>query len=98
MGLYIMFYTGLPDYKSFLALYNFLKPRPGFQLNYCNGRTNVPARKSYVTSRGRPRNLNAIDELFLTMNRLSLGLLEKDIAVRFELFTTWTDRLFDYLG
>ena len=66
----------------------------------------VPTHKSYVTSRGRPRNVNAIDELFLTMNRLRLGLLEKDIAVRFhimhqqasEIFTTWTDRLFDCLG
>ena len=75
----IRFYTGLPDYKTFLALYNFLKPRStGFQLNYYNGYTNVTKHPSYVVSRGRPRNLVEIDELFLTMNRLRLGLLEKD--------------------
>ena len=37
----IRFYTGVPDYKTFLALYNFLKPRSGFQLNYYNGYTKV---------------------------------------------------------
>ena len=74
----IRFYTGLPNYKTFLALYNFLKPRSGFQLNYYNGYTNVTKHLSNVVSRGRPRDLVEIDELFLTMNRLRLGLLEKD--------------------
>jgi len=69
----IRFYTGLPDYNTFAALYNFLRPRSGFQLNYYNGYTNAPKHPSYVVSRGRPRNLNEIDELFLTMNRLRLG-------------------------
>ena len=74
------FYTGLPDYQTFLALYNFLKPRPGFSLNYYNDYSNVSKDPSYVVSRGRPRQLCAIDELFLTMTRLRLGLLEKDLA------------------
>ena len=26
------FYTGLPDYQTFISLYNFLKPRLGFSL------------------------------------------------------------------
>ena len=102
----IRFYTGLPDYKTFLALHNFLKPRSGFQLNYYNGYTNVTKHPSYVVSRGRPRNLAEIDELFLTMNRLRLGLLEKDLADRFntdqtevsKIFSTWVDRMHDCLG
>ena len=102
----VRFYTGLPDYTTFLALYNFLRPRPGFQLNYYNGYTNVTKHPSYVVSRGRPRNLVEIDELFLTMNRLRLGLLEKDLADRFnidqtevsKIFSTWVDRMHDCLG
>lgn len=79
----IRFYTGLPDYKTFVALFNFLKPQSGFQLNYYNGYTNVMKHPSYVVSRGRPHNLIEIDELFLTMNRLRLGLLAKDLADQF---------------
>ena len=30
------FYTGRPDYATFIALYNFVKPNPGFRLNYYN--------------------------------------------------------------
>ena len=47
----IRFYNGLPDYKTFVALYNFLKPWSGFQLNYYNGYTNVTKHRSYVVSR-----------------------------------------------
>ena len=100
------FYTGLPDYQTFLSLYNFLKPRPGFSLNYYNGYSKRSKDPSYVVLRGRPRLLCAIDELFLTMTRLRLGLLEKDLADRFcisqqevsEIFSTWIDRMSDFLG
>ena len=100
------FYTGLPDYQTFISLYNFLKPRLGFSLNYYNGYSNVSKHPSYVVSRGRPRKLCDIDELFLTMARLHLGLLEKDFADRFniaqqevsEIFATWIDRMSDCLG
>ena len=59
-----------------------------------------------MVSRGRPRNLVKIDELFLTMNRLRLGLLEKDLADQFNsdqtevstIFPTWIDRMHDFLG
>jgi len=100
------FYTGLPDYQTFISLYNFLKLRLGFSLNYYNGYSNVSKHPSCVVSRGRPRKLCDIDELFLTMARLRLGLLEKDLADRFniaqqevaEIFATWIDRMSDCLG
>lgn len=103
----IRFFTGLPDYNTFLALYNYVKPRPGFRLNYYNSAsTNASKHPSYIVSRGRPRDLCDIDELFLTMTRLRLGLLERDLADRFkikqqvvsQIFATWIDRLFYSLG
>ena len=90
----IRFYTGLPNYNTFAALYIFLRPRSGTQLNYYNGYTNAPQHPSYVVSRGRPRNLNEIDELFRTMNRLRLGLLEKELANRFNIKQTEVSRIF----
>ena len=103
----IRFYTGLPDYATFIALYNFAQPKPGFSLNYYNGYTNASKDPSYIVSRGRPRNLCELDELFLTLTRLRLGLLEKDLGDRFNilqqevsqiLFATWIDRLYYCLG
>lgn len=98
----------IPDfqYQTLISLYNFLKPRLGFSLNYYNGYSNVSKHPSNVVSRGRPRKLCDIDELFLTMARLRLGLLEKDLADRFniaqqevsEIFATWIDRMSDCLG
>ena len=43
----IRFYTRLPDYAAFIALYNFAKPKPGFSLNYYNGYTNASKEPSY---------------------------------------------------
>ena len=57
----IRIYMGLPDYATFVSLYNFVKPKPGFNLNYYNGYTNAAKDPSYVVSRGRPRNLCEID-------------------------------------
>jgi hypothetical protein len=49
----IRFYTGLPDYKTFLAIYQFVKPKPGFQLNYYNGVANRHKDPTYVNTRSR---------------------------------------------
>ena len=104
----IKFFTGLPDYQTFIALYEFVKPRPGYFLNYYNKHSNACRDPTYVVPRGRPRarKLCEIDELVLTLTRLRLGLLEKDLADRFhisqqdvsETFATKVDRLHDYLA
>ncbi|XP_070571529.1 uncharacterized protein [Ptychodera flava] len=74
------FYTGLPDYFCFLAVFDFLNTDG--KLHYwgssCKG--NAP---SYVTPRGKERSLAAVDELFLTLNKLRQAYLEKDLAHRF---------------
>lgn len=75
--------------------------RPGFSLNYHNGYTNASQDPSNVVCWGRPRNLCEIDELFPTLTRLRLDLLEKDLTDMFkisqqevsQIFATWIDRL-----
>ncbi|XP_068720849.1 uncharacterized protein [Montipora capricornis] len=47
----IKFYTRLPNYATFIALYNFVKPKPGFRLNYYNGYTNASKDVSYCFAR-----------------------------------------------
>ena len=90
----VKFYTGLPGYATFIALDSFVKPRPGFSLNYYNGYTNASKDPSYIVSRGRPRNLCELDELFLTLTRLRLGLLEKDLSDRFNILQQEVSRIF----
>lgn len=48
------FYAGLPDYQTLIALYNFLRPGPGFTLNYNNSYENISKDPSYIVSGGRP--------------------------------------------
>lgn len=99
----IIFFTGLPGYDTFMAIYNFVKPKPGFQLNYYNGYTSKLKDPSYMNNRGRRRSLLPVDKLFMTLNRLQLGLLEQDLAGRFnvkqnvvsQIVCTWVNRL-DY--
>ena len=87
----IKVYTGLPDYATFIALINFVKAKDGYQLNY----------QHQSVKRATPRSLSNINELFLTLTRLCLDVLEEDLHFRFkipqttvsEIFITWTDRL-----
>ena len=78
----IRLYTGLSYYATCVSLYNFVKPRPGFNLNYYNGYEHVAKHPSNVVWQGRPRNMCEMDELFHTLTGLRLGLLEKDLAHR----------------
>ena len=69
-------YTGLPDYQRFVALDNVLKPRSGFSLNNYKIFQNLKYPK-YFVCRSRARKLCEIDNLFLTLARLHVGLLER---------------------
>ena len=54
------FYTGLLDYQTFISLYNFLKPKLSFSLNYYNEYSNVSKHPSFIVFRGRPRKLQYV--------------------------------------
>ena len=81
----IHFYTGLPDYRTFIASFKFL----GDAVNHLNywygGKTKVAAPPN---NKGAPRILTPLNEYFLVLCRLRLGLLEQDLVYRFHLSQT----------
>ncbi|XP_070562180.1 uncharacterized protein [Ptychodera flava] len=85
------FYTGLPDYFCFLAIFDFLNTDG--KINYW-GSTTKGNDPSYVTQRGKERSLSPADELFLTLNRLRQAYLEKDLAHRFHISESTVSRIF----
>lgn len=95
----VSFYTGFPSYKALMAFYKFLGPAV-YNLTYWNSK--VEESTCVSKRKGRPRALAPLEEFFLVLVRLRLGLLEQDIADRFGLscatvsriFATWINFLF----
>ena len=85
----IDFYTGLPSYGALIALYKFLGPAVD-TLRYT---TKQPSGSSTVSKRCRPRSLPPIEEMFLTLVRLRLGLMEQDLAYRFSISQPTVSRI-----
>lgn len=93
----ISFYTGFPSYAALEVCYKFLGPAVN-NLIYWNGKST----NSGVKGSGRSRSLTPKQEFFLVLVRLRLGLLEQDVADRFEvscstvsrIFTTWINFLY----
>ncbi|KAL3873450.1 hypothetical protein ACJMK2_036566 [Sinanodonta woodiana] len=93
------FYTGL-TYKMFQSLWQFLGAS-ALKLNYWNSAVSEPE-KRLSKQCGRKRIISPINELFLTLIRLRLGLLNADLAYRFGISTrevstivlTWTQFLY----
>ena len=87
----VMFYTGVPDAATFEALFNEIESDAAKQT----------ARSFASSERGRPRYLRIIDEFFLVLIRLRLGLLLEDLADRFNISTSLCciifNRWIDYL-
>ena len=75
----IHFYTGFKTYQMFKACYDFLGEAV-HHLKYW-GRT---PRVSVVETRGSSRSLSPMNESFMVLCRLRCGLLEMDLAYRFQ--------------
>ena len=92
----IHFYTGLPDYKTFLVCFQFLGDSVNKLQYWYSGKVRIQS------SRGAPRALTPMNEFFLVLCRLRLGLLEQDLAYRFgisqatvsRICITWINLLF----
>ena len=83
----IRFFTGLPSYGVFMALFMFLQPLLG-QLVYRSD-----SKGSTRPYKPTPRALEPIDEFFLVLTRLRLGSLEQDLAERFNVSTATISRI-----
>ena len=88
----IRFYTGLPSYFVVITIFNFLQPL----LRYLH--LHRPDSKATSTTRMPApylRALQPIDEFFLVLVRLHLGLLEVDLSHRFNVSASTVSRIFN---
>ena len=115
----INFYTGFPDYQTLMEFWKYVGPnasrltyhsyvRDTMQVDmddvfpYLNG----TERKFPSSSVGAQRSLQPIDELWLFLTRIRLGLFERDLAFRFnisvstvsDIIITWRNYLYMVLG
>lgn len=94
----IKFYTGFPSYQHFFQFYEFARP--------CAEHMKYVYSAGTQESRPAARTMLIIDELFLFLVRLRLGLFEQDLADRFLIhissvsrkITTWANYLYFLLG
>ena len=97
----IQFYTDFPNHQTYKIFNKYVEPAKikNMQSTYYQAADNT-------TLEGRPRNMLLIDELFLFLCRLWLGILEQDLAEQFKCSTatvsrgiiTWANFLYFVLG
>ena len=85
----IQFYTGLPSYSILMCLYRYLEPLLCY-LRLCRNEIKTTSTSAF---KPRARALQPIDEFFLTLVRLRLGLLEQDLAHRFNISIATVSRI-----
>ena len=87
----ISFYTGFPNYETLMACFEFVANKAQ---NMSYGKYD---RKLFNTSPlqspGAARSLSLLDEFFLVLVRLRLGLLERDLADRFGISESSVSRI-----
>ena len=88
------FYTGFTDYKLFKIFFDSLGPATGGLTYYKANNNPERLNEGSLAKRGRKRNLKPEQELFLALVRLRCGLLEKDIAYRAGISTSYFSKLF----
>ena len=85
-----LFYTGVPDYLTFLTLCDLLEPeRHGLNTLYYTKKDNA-----YVNTRGRCSDLSIKEQIFLTLCRLRQGYMEKDLADRYDITEATVSSIF----
>ncbi|XP_070564452.1 uncharacterized protein [Ptychodera flava] len=85
----MQFYTGFPNFHTFHAVFIFLEPRAK-NMQYWRGQATIDTQHfldtgRYINKPGPERKLSLLEEFFLTIVRLKVGLLTEDIARRFNI-------------
>ena len=96
----INFYTGFPTYKSFLKFSEAMEPTAS------NMQSAYYQPSETLSLKGRPITMMLVDELFMTLCRIRLNLLEEDLSDRFLVslstvsrkIITWVNYLYFVLG
>ena len=84
----VLFYTGFPDYATLRACYDYLGPAVN-KLNYWGSVNSSDGKKNS----GRTRSLPPLEEFFLVLVRLRLGLFERDLGDRFGISLSTVSRI-----
>ena len=115
----INFYNGFPDYNTIVAFGHYIEPNAANLTYYSSARdvsgsvSNVPFPCFNATGKkfpgkgvGAQRTLQPLDEFWLFLTRVRLGLFERDLAFRLnislstvsDIVNTWSNYLFVILG
>ena len=98
----VNFYTGFPNYQTLLACYEFLNPGENGQNIVYVTSLNDDLEFSTLSSDfdgtrgnkpGRRRKLGTMDEFFMVLVRMRLGLFELDLAHRFRVHVSTVNRI-----
>ena len=93
----VAFYTGFPTYNDFMACFRYLGPAVSNLVYWSSNSQKQESSGTPLRSKapsGRARRLQPVDEFFMTLVRLRLGLLEQDLADRFGISTSTVSRIF----
>ena len=111
----IFFYTGFSSYETLLTFWNFVKPSAESLLSWNQARSKVngeledtafPYLQGQKKEKQRTREIEPIDQLWMFLSRMRLGLFERDLAHRFnvsvgtvsDIVITWANYLYLVLG
>lgn len=92
----ISFYTGFPNYQTLLACYNFLNPgEHGENIVYVTSSNDdfLTSLNNQRNKPGRRRKLSTLDEFFMVLVQMRLGLFELDLAHRFGVHVSTVNRI-----
>ncbi|XP_014885651.1 uncharacterized protein LOC106946064 isoform X2 [Poecilia latipinna] len=104
----IQFYTRFPSYKHLMAFWFLIEPWIHKMVRMSRAKLAAKGNEEMMTSAPslKRRHLQPVDEFFLFLVFLSLGMKERDLAIRFNthqsivslIIATWTHFLFTILG